>query len=305
MDSISIAQLGEDRLVAALLSELPKPGRSVLTAAGDDCAIVSAPGAKHRQLLKTDCVIEEVHFSSDTPAEQIGWKALCRPLSDLAAMGGKPRHALVTLALHPDSDLRRAQGIYAGIGLAAREFGVDIVGGETARSPGPCFLAVSVTGTAPKRAALRSGGAAGDLLFVTGRLGGSFASGRHLTFRPRLEEGRWLTRHFAVHAMMDLSDGLAADLPRLAGASQVGFALEEAALPCSSGCTPAQALDDGEDYELLLALSPKAARELPSRWAERFPAVPLTCIGRLTPPEAAQPIAPGGFDHFAANRQTS
>lgn len=299
MDSISIASYGEDRLVAALLAELPKPGHSVLTAAGDDCAVVCFAGARRRQLLKTDCVIEGVHFLPDTPPEQIGWKALCRPLSDIAAMGGKPKHALVTLALHPDTDLARAQGIYAGIGIAAREFDVDVVGGETARSPGPCFLSVSVTGIAPKRAAVRSGGAAGDLLFVTGRLGGSFTSGRHLTFRPRLKEGRWLVRHFPVHAMMDLSDGLAADLPRLARASHTGFSLDEAALPCSQGCTPAQALGDGEDYELLFALAPKPARELATRWVARFPETPVTCIGRLTPRNANQPMPPGGFDHFA------
>lgn len=298
MDSISIAGYGEDRLIAALLAELPKAGRSVLTAAGDDCAIVCVPGTKRRQLLKTDCVIEGVHFAADTPPEQIGWKALCRPLSDIAAMGGKPRHALVTLALPADTDLDRAQGIYAGIGLAAREFGVDVVGGETARSPGPCFLSVCVTGTAPKHAAVRSGGAPGDLLFVTGRLGGSFASGHHLTFRPRLKEGRWLVKRFSVHAMMDLSDGLAADLPRLASASRVGFALDEAALPCSDGCTTAQALNDGEDYELLFALASKHAKELAARWLSHFPGVPLTCIGRLTAPDAGQLISTGGFDHF-------
>lgn len=299
MDPISIASYGEDRLIAALLAELPRPGRSVLTAAGDDCAVVCVAGARRRQLLKTDCVIEGVHFLPDTPPEQIGWKALCRPLSDIAAMGGKPKHALVTLALPPETNLARAQGIYAGIGLAAREFGVDIVGGETARSPGPCFLSVCVAGMAPKRAATRSGGAPGDLLFVTGRLGGSFASGRHLTFHPRLKEGRWLVKHIPIHAMMDLSDGLAADLPRLARASQAGYALDVAALPCSPDCTPAQALNDGEDYELLFALAPRSARSLPSRWKARFPRVPLTCIGRLTAADAGQRIAPGGFDHFA------
>lgn len=298
MDSISIASYGEDRLVAALLAELPRPGRSVLTAAGDDCAVVRVPGARRWQLLKTDCVIEGIHFLPDTPPEQIGWKALCRPLSDIAAMGGKPKHALVTLALPSETNLARAQGIYAGIGLAAREFGVDVVGGETARSPGPCFLSVCVTGVAPKRAALRSGGAAGDALFVTGRLGGSLASGRHLTFRPRLREGRWLARHFPLRAMMDLSDGLGADLPRLAAASNLGFILDETAVPCAAGCTREQAINDGEDYELLLAIPPGAAPDLRRRWARRFPDMPLTAIGRLTARDAGGQWAASGFDHF-------
>lgn len=301
MEPASIAHCGEDRLVAALLAELPPTGRRVLTAAGDDCAVVRFPGSSRRQLLKTDCVIEGVHFLPGTPPEQIGWKALCRPLSDIAAMGGKPRHALVTLALHPGCGLDRARGIYAGIGQAAREFGVDVVGGETARSPGPCFLSVCVTGVAPRRAsaALRSGGRVGDAIFVTGRLGGSLASGRHLTFRPRLEEGRWLVRHFCVYAMMDLSDGLAADLPRLARASRAGFLLDESALPRAEGCSTAQALNDGEDYELLFALAPGAATRLQRRWQRRFPLVPLTLIGRLTAGSAGDEAPRGGFDHFA------
>lgn len=297
MDMTSIASQGENRLVAALLAELPQTGRSVLTAAGDDCAVVCFPGSKRRQLLKTDCVIEGVHFAEDARPEQIGWKALCRPLSDIAAMGGKPKHALVTLAVHPDTAIDRARGIYEGIGRAAREFGVDVVGGETARSPGPCFLSVCVTGVAPKSAALRSGGRAGDILFVTGRLGGSFTSGRHLTFYPRLKEGRWLARHFPPHAMMDLSDGLAADLPRLAAASGVGYEIDETVLPCAEGCTAVHALNDGEDYELLFALAPKAARELERRWSRQFPDTPLTAIGRLS--DAVAKLPPGGFDHFA------
>lgn len=298
----TIGSYGENRFVATLLAELPPPGKSVLTKAGDDCAVVRIPGSKRQQLLKTDCVIEGVHFTFDSAPEQIGWKALCRPLSDVAAMGGKPKHALVTLAIHPANPVARARGIYAGIAQAAREFGVDVVGGETARSPDKCFISVCLTGLAPRggRSVTRSGGRPGDCLYVTGRLGGSLASGRHLTFRPRLEEGRWLVKQFAVSAMMDLSDGLAADMPRLAQASGAGFELNEAALPLAIGCTPAQALNDGEDYELLLAVEPEIAAELEDRWARRFPLVPLTAVGRLTPlGKGANLPAAGGFDHFA------
>ena len=208
--------------------------------------------------------------------------------------------------MHPDIALTRAQGIYAGIALAAREFGVDVVGGETSRSPGPCFISVCLTGTVPKtgRAAVRSGGREGDILLVTGQLGGSFASGRHLTFRPRLAEGRWLVKHFPVHAMMDLSDGLGADLPRMARASSVGFAIDEAALPCSPGCAASQALNDGEDYELLFALAPRAVTDLARRWYRRFPLVPLTAIGRLTADDGTAGTR-GGFDHFAPRRETA
>jgi thiamine-monophosphate kinase len=139
-------------------------------------------------------------------------------------------------------------------------------------------------------------------LFVTGRLGGSLR-GRHLEFVPRIAESRWLTKNFRINAMMDLSDGLAADLPRLAQASRVGFEVEEAALPLNPGCTIAQAISDGEDYELLFAISPKHSRSLLSRWKKKFPKVPLTRIGKLDsafgPPEADRNSKfPKGYVHF-------
>jgi thiamine-monophosphate kinase len=295
----SIANYGEDRLVAALLAQLPPTGPGVETPPGDDCAVVRPTRGGRRQLLKTDCVIEGVHFAPDTAPELIGWKALCRPLSDIAAMGGRPVYALITLALSGETPLERARGIYAGIGRAAREFGVEVVGGETARSPGPCFISVCLTGEVLRgRCASRSGGRPGDRLYVTGRLGGSFESGRHLTFRPRLEEGRWLARRFPIRAMMDLSDGLGADLPRLARLSGTGFSIDRPALPCSPGCAAEQALNDGEDYELLFALGPRHAVRLERAWRRKFPDVSLTAIGQLTAPGEGDPLAAGGFDHF-------
>ena len=156
-------------------------------------------------------------------------------------MGGKPCHALITLAVSANVPLRWARGVYAGIGRAAREFGVSVVGGETACSPGPCFISVCLTGTvSAKHCVVRSGGRIGNRLYVTGRLGGSFPSGRHLRFRPRLTEARWLVERYRVHAMMDLSDGLATDLPRMAAASGTGFRLERDRVPRSAGCTLTQ-----------------------------------------------------------------
>ena len=299
-----IADFGEDRLVAALLAQLPAGvGRGVFAGAGaDDCAVVRPAGAKRWQLLKTDCVIEGVHFAPDTPPELVGWKALCRPLSDIAATGGKPAYALVTLALPGGATVAYATGVYAGIGRAAREFGVEIVGGETARTPGPGFLSVMLTGSVRRgRAVTRGGGRVGDRLFVTGGLGGSFASGRHLRFRPRLAEARWLVSRFAVRAMMDLSDGLAADLPRMAAASGTGFAVEPERLPCNEGCTAAQALGDGEDYELLFAIGPKQADKLETAWKARWPGVPLTEVGVLKETGVATGLeAAQGYDHFRA-----
>src|SRR5262249_28874761 len=150
----------------------------------------------------------------------------------------------------------RARGIYRGLGKCAAEFGVLIVGGETARIDGPIAISVSLTGeVASKRCCFRTGGRAGDALFVTGQLGGSLASGHHLKFCPRLAEARWLAKNFKIHAMMDLSDGLGADLPRLALNSGVGYKIDPELLPRTSGITPKQAMRDGEDYELLFAVA--------------------------------------------------
>ncbi len=296
---MKLSDLGEDRVVAKLTHALAL-GREVRVGAGDDCAVIGRPCAAHWQLLKTDAVIEGVHFLPDENPRRIGWKALCRAISDIAAMGGQPQHALITIAAPPATDFARLRGLYAGLRQSAQRFGVSIVGGETTRSPGPLFLNVALTGTV-KRAhcILRCGGRPGDALYVTGRLGGSLA-GRHLDFIPRLDEARWLAANFKLHAMMDLSDGLAADLPRLAAASHCAFTLDESAVPCTKGCTTAHALTDGEDYELLFALAPHRAAALEPAWKKRFPRLPLTRIGTLsvTQHSTLNTQPPRAFDHF-------
>lgn len=298
-----LADYGEDRLVASLLAQLPVADRSVGIKAGagqDDCAVVRPPKGKDWQLLKTDCIIEGVHFDAEAAPEQVGWKALCRPLSDIAATGGTPVHALVTMALGRGATLAWATGVYAGIAQAAREFGVTVVGGETASTPGPSFLSVCVIGTVRRnRCVLRGGGRPGDLLYVTGVLGGSLPSGRHLTFRPRLQESQWLTAHFPIRAMMDLSDGLAADLPRMTRASGTGFVVDHARIPLSKGCTVEQALSDGEDYELLFAIGPRKADKLVKAWEQTFPDLQLTGIGKLDRPTITVGLESiAGYDHF-------
>jgi thiamine-monophosphate kinase len=156
---------------------------------------------------------------------------------------------------------------------------------------------VSVAGFVErKRWISRAGGKANDDLFVTGRLGGSLR-GRHLRFVPRIAESRWLTKNFPIHAMMDLSDGLGADLPRLAKASGVGFQLDETALPLSPGCTTKQGISDGEDYELLFAISPRHRRRIENSWAKKFPRLSLTRIGKLTSQINSQSLN-RGYVHF-------
>ncbi len=300
----TVSGLGENRLLELLLAELPpavRRPRGALSDAldADDCALVRPPRRGRRLLLKTDGLIAGVHFTPDTDPALVGRKALARALSDIAAAGGKPRHALVALALPADITLEFARGLYHGLGACAEEHDVGIVGGETLRTPGPLSLTVTLTGAVRARHFPgRGGGRPSDVLLVTGRLGGSFRSGRHLTFSPRVREGRWLARHFPVRAMMDLSDGLGADLPRLARTSGCGFRVDRERLPRHEHCTIEQAIGDGEDYELLLALAPDDATELERRWPIRFPALPLTRIGELTAPGAGEEL-PRGHDHFA------
>jgi thiamine-monophosphate kinase len=299
---MKLRELGEDRLLDQLLAKLPVH-RGVILGAGDDCAVVESGNRGTLQLLKTDCLVENIHFTKKSPPELVGWKALARPLSDFAAMSGVPQFALITLIVPSQTTLGWVKKLYRGIEKAARIFEVAVVGGETSNIKGPAVISVTVTGFVEKgRWVSRSGGKANDELFVTGRLGGSLR-GRHLKFVPRIIESRWLTKNFPIHAMIDLSDGIGTDLPRLVRASGVGFEMDEAALPLNPGRTAKQAISDGEDYELLFAISPRHSARLLKSWRKKFPKVLLTRIGKLNskfgPPEADRNSKfPGGYVHF-------
>jgi thiamine-monophosphate kinase len=244
-------------------------------------------------------VVENVHFDSKASPEAIGWKAMMRPLSDFAAISGVPEFALVTLIVNRNRKVGWVSGIYRGLARAARRFGVSIVGGETSAAPGAAAISVCVTGRAEKdRWVSRRGGKAGDHLFVTGRLGGSIR-GKHLRFVPRIKESRWLTANFRIHAMMDLSDGLGADLPRLAKASRVGFQIDDTALPRTPGASVKNAISDGEDFELLFAVSPNDSRRLQAAWPRKFPRLKLTRIGVLNRKSKIENRKlSGGYVHF-------
>jgi thiamine-monophosphate kinase len=184
---MKLKEIGEDAVVEAITRDLRFDGR-VEIGPGDDCALVRF--GQNLQLLKTDCVVEGIHFLPETPARAVGWKALCRGISDIAAMGGDPLDAVITVAISPDRELAWLTDLYAGLNQAAADYGVNLVGGETSRSPGPIFISVALTGKVEKeRLVVRSGGKIGDRLYVTGRLGGS-SRGKHLSFEPRLAESR-------------------------------------------------------------------------------------------------------------------
>lgn len=298
-----LRDLGEDEILRRLTATLHLDPTQVELGAGDDCAILPLPAdpVQTRLLLKTDAVVEGTHFHWNMGPARIGRKAVARVLSDFAAMGGHPQALLITLGAPPDLEFALLEGLYQGINATAREFHCSIAGGELTSIAGPVWISIAGVATVPATSATqRSGGQPGDHLYVTGWLGGSFTSGRHLDFTPRLAQGQWLAQNFPPHAMMDLSDGLGADLPRLATASHCGYHLEVKRLPLHANCTPDQALHDGEDYELLLAISPMDAPRLESAWSQSFPNLPLTQIGHLTDPTSHEheQHQPGGYQHF-------
>lgn len=291
----TLSELGENAILERILQDMP--GNSgLITGPGDDCAVVSRD-EKWDSLLKTDVVVENLHFTPDTKPERIGRKALARAVSDIAAMGGIPEHALITILCHPSRPVELLEGIYRGLNSLAREFDISLAGGETSGLPfDGLVINVALTGKVEHgQAILRSGGAPGDLLFVSGVLGGSFPSEWHLDFEPRVELARGLIKAgIRPSAMMDLSDGLGTDLPRLAAASGCGFEIDESSLPCRPGFSISDAVSHGEDYELLLALSPAAAQKL----TRSTFATNLRNIGKLTSHPGGK--LRSGWQHFCS-----
>jgi len=292
----SLATLGENGLLRLLTARWKPDPRKVPVGVGDDCAVLRGEGKNRFLLFKTDAVVEGVHFRPREKPELIGRKALARALSDLAAMGAAPLAAVITLGVAKHESVRRLKGIYAGLEKIAKKYGVNLVGGETTRAK-ELFLNVALIGECRGYApVLRSGAKAGDLIAVTGQLGGT-QSGKHLRFAPRLAEGEWLARKKIATAMMDLSDGLGADLPRLAKASGASFQIEAKAIPRSPNASLHAAINDGEDYELLFTVPPSRAEKLKKEWPFATPVHFIGVMGRRGA-RSGFPTGTYGFDHF-------
>jgi thiamine-monophosphate kinase len=320
--------LSEQALVERLIATLPNQP-SVLVGPGDDCAVIDVGIADQELLFKTDAVVEGVHFTREIAAERVGHKALARCFSDIAAMGGKPTHALVTLGLPKDYEVGFVERLYAGMVKLAERFQVSIVGGETTANPGSIFVSISLIGRMTgQKPVLRSGARVGDAIFVTGTLGGSI-EGKHLDFEPRLVESNWLVGNFELHAMIDVSDGLATDLRHILKASGVGAEVLLSAVPVSRVArtrareavgyietppgagepTPGlkAALTDGEDFELLFTVASKDAVRLLDCWKAQFPDLPLSCVGKIIAgtellirdKNGIRQLAAHGYDHFS------
>jgi thiamine-monophosphate kinase len=306
--------MNEFDLIARLTKSLPA-NKNVVTGAGDDCAVLDVGAPDKLILFKTDAVVEGIHFTRETTPEKIGRKALARCLSDIAAMAGTPVAALVTIGLPEKFEPEFVAKIYDGLNALAEKFKIAICGGETTTNPGGIFFSIALLGTVARgKQVLRSGAKTGDAIFVTGELGGSLAE-KHLEFEPRLAEARWLAEHFSLHAMIDLSDGLAGDLRHILKASGVGAELLKDAIPISRVAKSrarekppfAAALTDGEDFELLFTVASGDAVKLLDAWKKQFPKLKLSCIGKIVAGDGIlirdkaglRKIESHGYVHFA------
>ena len=306
----------EDAWIAAIARRFPAGGR-VRVGIGHDAAVVRFAGRD--VVLKTDTVIDgvDLRLASCGP-EAAARKALAVTVSDLAAMAATPRACVVSAVLPRGASFALFDGLARGLARAAKAFGCEVVGGDTSVADAPLVLTVSAIGEpGPWGLLTRAGARPGDVLSVTGRLGGSLL-GRHLTFRPRIREAQVLARLDVPHAMMDLSDGLSTDLRRLCAQSRCGAEIDGARVPIHRDAvrmggprTPLEhALHDGEDFELLVAHRPIPPRVRAALVRAR---VPLHAIGRVVAADAgitirrdglATPLLPGGYDHVAGRGGT-
>jgi thiamine-monophosphate kinase len=316
-ERVSLGRLGERGLIRRIRQRGVAAGDSpgVEVGIGDDTAVLTLPPG-HRLLATTDLLIEDVHFRrSSAGPDDIGWKALAVNLSDIAAMGGIPRWALVALAVPAETPVEAVDAFYAGLEDAAAPHGVSVVGGDTSASPGGWMVNVTLLGVHPGAPRLRSHALGGDAVAVTGSFGASAAglhvleiglerardaglspgglaeiTRAHLRPRARVAEGRWLGQAPGVHAMMDCSDGLATDLGHICRESGVGARVRLDRVPIAAAARDAAralgqdarewAVAGGEDYELLLTCEPGAVDRLASGLSEAT-GTSLTVIGLI------------------------
>ncbi|MBI2434672.1 MAG: thiamine-phosphate kinase [Candidatus Hydrogenedentes bacterium] len=320
----SLRDIGEFGFIRRIAAGLP-PAENVLERIGDDCAVVRV--GDNLLLLTCDAAVEEIHFSFSTATPQdIGWRTATAAISDIGAMGGKPLFLTVALAMPAETPVAVAEALFGGIREAAAAHGLHVAGGDTTKSLTHVFMDITVIGLAGKRYLPRHSARPGDLLAVTGSPGRS-AGGlvalqlkraapplvrAHLRPQARIAEGQWLSEQPAVHAMIDVSDGLLQDAGHIAEASGLGVDIDPALLPLAEDLAQFQetlgvepldlVLAGGEDYELAVALAADGHKEVCRQFAATF-SLPLTVVGRFTDTfkgsrVAGEPYDHTGYDHF-------
>ena len=297
------------------IRERQKRRKDVIVGIGDDCAAINVSSYK-LCLITTDMLVDGTHFDLEKcTVRDVGRKAIACSISDVAAMGCQATVAVVSICFPDHTTEKFAQELYKGIWSIADKYDIEIVGGDIISGNSPLCINVTMLGRdeglKPVR---RSGARVGDKIMVTGTLGGSLL-GKHLRFEPRLKEGLILNKNFTIHAMIDISDGLTADLNHILEESRVGAILYEDRIPVSEAAvkmaekgenTPLyHALSDGEDYELLFTLSKgQAKKAMASHFFDRGM---ISCIGEITRGRGIQMkfldgktrrIKPQGYEHL-------
>lgn len=258
-----LSKLGEFGLIDRFKKKI-KLDSSVIKGTGDDCAVVRYDKNRY-QLFTCDMLVEGVDFRSKEDPYLVGRKSVAVSVSDIAACAGLPQYCLVALGLPKRTTVEFVDRLLQGMLDVAKKYKINIAGGDLSRSE-KLVIDVSMAGIVEKKyLALRNGAKEGDIIFVTGSLGGSIC-GKHLTFRPRLKEARYLAGNFKLHSMIDISDGLSQDLGHILKESNVGGIIYEELIPLSREAKNLEdALYSGEDFELLFSLSRQEAKRLLSK----------------------------------------
>ena len=301
---MKLNNIGETELINRISKQV-RVDSTVLKGIGDDAAVIKYKRGKYL-LFAADMILEKVHFNSNTMPFKIGWKALGVNISDIAAMGGIAKYAVLSLGLPKKTDIKFVDGLYSGVRAIAKKFNINIVGGDTNLSS-RIVIDTAILGEAKKgELVLRSGARIGDAIALTGKLGGSI-KGRHLSFMPRIFESQYLVKNFNINSMIDVSDGLSEDLDRICVSSKIGARVYESLIPLSKNTRSIKdALLGGEDFELLFTTPKKDIGNLVKKFKRKFK-TPISIIGEITKDKSinlinkygkASTLRKGGFRHF-------
>jgi thiamine-monophosphate kinase len=302
---VKLSQLGEFGLIDRLSKRVGSPSKSVVVGIGDDTAVYELPVPIFRlavkyQLITTDTLIENIHFKlKKTSFQDLGYKALVINISDIASMGGYPTHALVTIGANKNLSVKKIEELYRGINKAAKKYNVDIIGGDTVRSPKELVVSVTLLGEVEKKLLLtRSGAKVGDQICVTGKFGGPASRNFKLqtsNFKTNLNEGRKIAKSKIATSMIDSSDGLIRSVMEICRASKVGANINLSAVPIAKGANLKQALYGGEEYELVFTV-PKLKKhkyQVVGEVVAKKSGISLVDRrGRMRKPKS------GGYEHF-------
>lgn len=336
----SIRDIGECPLIERIRKVVDRPDPRVYLGIGDDAAVIDI-ATDQFLLITTDALVEKIHFKLDYfTFHQIGWRSMAANLSDIAAMAGIARHAVVSIAARGVLPVRAVEELYRGMDEVAGRFGVTIVGGDTTGSERDLFLSITVIGVVEKELlTTRAGARVGDSIYVTGRLGGAHAGmkiltgggktgegvsddliDKHLRPLPRLSEARYLRTHFFISSMIDVSDGLASEVNHICKNSSVGAEIFEKDIPLAYGIEEfavqhgekpiPYALNGGEDFELLFTARAEEVDNAKGDFENRF-GIALTRVGDVVRRSkgiqliqsggARSALTPQGWDHFSCH----